>query len=554
MSLAATASLALCLLGTQTPPAADAAVRYQQLVTEARVAFDRGQIASKRDQLEEAVKISDSDGNVWHWLGISRYQNKAYPEAIKAYQEAIRKGGFANKFEADCHYDIACCYALQGQIEPAFASLQRSMDLGFRSLDHIRTDEDLTILRNDPRWEVLTATKDVSKMTRDEGWRYDIWLMNRELRRIHYAPYRYHDAASHDAFIAQLNREVPNLTDNQIKVRMMQFVRRFGDGHTGIRPAHAAGLPAIPVQMSFFQEGLYITAAAPAHRELVGKKVIAVAGRPLSALLPILDTVIPQDNPMGLIAISPRYLSLPALLNGLGIIKSETEIELEFAAETGKPNRVTLLAVPGGPADDWVIARTGDLPRYLKDRNKAYWCEPVPELNALYVQYASVREEAEKMPAFAERVFRTMKEQGLKRLIIDIRFNGGGNTFTSRPFFLQLMAHPEVTARGNLFVITGRNTFSAAQNFATDLDRACDPIFVGEPTGSRPNFVGESVRFALPYSKMEGSISDLYWQRSWPMDDRMWIAPDLPAPPSFELFRVGRDPAMEAIAAYVKAN
>ena len=51
---------------------------------------------------------------------------------------------------------------------------------------------------------------------------------------------------------------------------------------------------------------------------------------------------------------------------------------------------------------------------------------------------------------------------------------------------------------------------------------------------------------------MEGSISDLYWQRSWPMDHRNWIAPNLPAEPTFELFKANRDPALEAILAYIK--
>jgi hypothetical protein len=49
---------------------------------------------------------------------------------------------------------------------------------------------------------------------------------------------------------------------------------------------------------------------------------------------------------------------------------------------------------------------------------------------------------------------------------------------------------------------------------------------------------------------MMGSISDLYWQNSVAMDYRVWIAPQIYAPPSFELFKANRDPAMEAITAY----
>jgi hypothetical protein len=73
---------------------------------------------------------------------------------------------------------------------------------------------------------------------------------------------------------------------------------------------------------------------------------------------------------------------------------------------------------------------------------------------------------------------------------------------------------------------------------------------VGEPTGVSPNFVGESVTFELPFSGVTVTVSDLYWQSSWPMDYRTWIAPDIPAPPTFDSFRRNVDPAMEAILAY----
>jgi hypothetical protein len=79
------------------------------------------------------------------------------------------------------------------------------------------------------------------------------------------------------------------------------------------------------------------------------------------------------------------------------------------------------------------------------------------------------------------------------------------------------------------------------------IERETDAIFVGEPTGSRPNFVGEVVPFTLPFSRTLVNVADVYWQTSWPEDDRPWIAPDLYAPPSFETFSQNRDPAMEAI-------
>ena len=116
-------------------------------------------------------------------------------------------------------------------------------------------------------------------------------------------------------------------------------------------------------------------------------------------------------------------------------------------------------------------------------------------------------------------------------------------------FLHHLIASKWLRRRGALFVIIGRLTFSAAQNTVTAIERETSAIFVGEPTGSRPNFIGERIDFELPYSKVQANAADLFWQTSWPLDYLPWIAPDLYAPPTFESYRRNQDPALDAILA-----
>jgi tetratricopeptide (TPR) repeat protein len=52
-------------------------------------------------------------------------------------------------------YNLACTYAVLGMSEAAFAALQRSLELGYRRLDHVRRDPDLKSLRHDPRFPRL---------------------------------------------------------------------------------------------------------------------------------------------------------------------------------------------------------------------------------------------------------------------------------------------------------------------------------------------------------------------------------------------------------------
>lgn len=187
----------------------------------------------------------------------------------------------------------------------------------------------------------------------------------------------------------------------------------------------------------------------------------------------------------------------------------------------------------------------------MKNNYTDYWFEYLPDAKAVYFQFNRVRNsEQESLAEFCNRMFRFIDEHPVKKLVIDMRWNPGGDTTISLALIHGLIRCEKIDQRGRLFVITGRRTFSAAQNVATMIERNTKAIFAGEPSGSSPNFIGEENAFQLPYSKIMANVSEYFWQSSWPFDYRTWIAPLLYSPPSFEAYRKGRDPAMEAILAY----
>jgi hypothetical protein len=332
-----------------------------------------------------------------------------------------------------------------------------------------------------------------------------------------------------------------------------------GDGHTFLRPA--APHQAIPLQLFHFQEGVFVTAAAPAHADLAGAQILKVGGHNTVDVLAALDPIIHRDNLMGVKALGAVLLRYPLALHGLGLIADADKVTLTVRDAAGHERDVTLNAVParedhlGGQVQkDWVTARRtakAPEPLYPKNRTAPYWFEYRPDLKLVYCQYNAVRNDPkEPLAAFCERLFKFINEKDVQKLVLDLRWNGGGNSFLNRPLVHGLIRCDKVNQPGKLFVVIGRNPFSAAMNCTTDIEMHTNAIFVGEPTGSSPNFIGETNRLTLPYSKMSGSISNLYWGRSWPMDYRTWIAPQLYAPPSFALYKDNRDPALEAILDY----
>jgi len=251
------------------------------------------------------------------------------------------------------------------------------------------------------------------------------------------------------------------------------------------------------------------------------------------------------------------------MLEALDIVPNAAVVPLTLRGMDGETRLVSLSPVPAEPSpvrrrrlpclEGWRFlpdTLSAPPPLHLRNPDANYWFTELREQRTVYCQFNRVADHPrESLAEFSRRLLEHVADHDIDRLVIDVRANGGGNTFLEMPFLHGLVASRKVNRRGRLFVIIGRATFSAAQNFATLVQRHTEAVFVGEPTGSSPTFVGESVEFRLPYSGLRANVSDLLWQSSWPMDYRTWIAPTLYAPPTFKAFAANRDPAMEAILA-----
>ena len=59
--------------------------------------------------------------------------------------------------QSGASYNAACCYALAGDADRAFAELTRAIEAGYRDRSHMQQDEDLASLHEDPRWSEAVA-------------------------------------------------------------------------------------------------------------------------------------------------------------------------------------------------------------------------------------------------------------------------------------------------------------------------------------------------------------------------------------------------------------
>jgi hypothetical protein len=144
-------------------------------------------------------------------------------------------------------------------------------------------------------------------------------------------------------------------------------------------------------------------------------------------------------------------------------------------------------------------------------------------------------------------MFKKIEQGKYKTIVLDIRLNGGGDNTLVEPLQASFRSMPAFQTKGQFFVIIGRMTQSAAENFTTFLERNTKAIFVGEPTGESPNHFGDPDPIELPSSGISINLSRKRWDDSVAGDNRPWMQPGISAPLTLSDFRKGRDPAVAAI-------
>lgn len=396
------------------------------------------------------------------------------------------------------------------------------------------------------------------------GWHEDLDVLARAMPAAHPNLFHALGRQQFDAAIADVRRRLPTSVRHQVIVELMRLAAAIGDGHTSVSPwRDPVGFHTLPVSLYRFADGYYVRAATREQAALLGTRVTHVGGVPIDSAEQLVAPLIGRDNDMGVSMYAPILLVMPEVLHAVRLSGDLRSAELTVEAG-GRPRTATLgRAGPfphlsatdpadtlWGPRDGWVDLRdSAAVPLWLSRLTETYWFSYLPEGELLYCQLNAIEERGEGFDAFFARAFAAADSQGARRFVLDLRHNGGGDG-TKNPAIVRPLLRSRFDERGRLFVITGRRTFSAAQMLICELERWTSPIFVGEPSASRDNHYGDSKLLVLPNSRITVRVSTLWWQFWDARETRPWIEVDLPAPLTADAYRAGRDPALEAIAAY----
>ena len=267
-------------------------------------------------------------------------------------------------------------------------------------------------------------------------------------------------------------------------------------------------------------------------------------------------------NEMYVKAYGIHYLTFPEFLHAQRVIPElKTTLNLRLEKE-GRAFDALVTAVPAErfprqygmviPGPDWVESRDlSGTPLYLKQLDKIYHMEYLPDQKVVYVRQSQVQDqEGEDIPSFYGRVFKFIEENDVEKLILDLRLNGGGNNYKNKPVVTGIIRSQKIDHPGKFMVIIGRRTFSACMNLVNELDTYTNAVFVGEPTSENVNFYGDNRPVNLPNSGINAYLSFAWWQDKPQWENGPWKAPHLATGMTFEQYRTNQDQALEAALAF----
>jgi hypothetical protein len=357
--------------------------------------------------------------------------------------------------------------------------------------------------------------------------------------------------------VAEIEARIPALDSNGIKAEFAGLVALPRDAHSFPNVfTFSLDWHIFPLQLYEFDDGLYVIDAGRESRVVVGSRLVAVGGHAIDAVSRMMRRYLAAENDHGW---KDRFCLVAVLaewLHAAGIIDNAWAAEFTFETPEGQRYVETLKPVHYIPNMYWSSMRKVDdnsPPPIPNDRKTNYRFEYLEPSGTLYFQFNKMvrQPDVESIDDFIGRLGDWVDTHDFDRFVVDLRVNDGGNSAFLGDFVDFIADNDKINRDGRLFAIVSRRTFSAAVMFTAMLVNTTKVIVVGEPTGQGPFFFGGPQPVELPHSKQQYLISSHFTQSDFDCRRRGTIEPDIRVPYTHEDFLAGRDPAMEAILAYI---
>ena len=391
-----------------------------------------------------------------------------------------------------------------------------------------------------------------------------------------------------EAIVGATAARLDTISSTDFELEIARAVAVSHNGHTlsVLGPA----FHGLPLEMEWFADGLYITRVEPAFAPILGAKINKMGAlTPEQALSRTAPFISGTDQ--RILAMSPSYLRLLEVLHKIGATADAASVELSIRLRDGTGRILTMKAAgSANPDPAWgpwlsLIPADASEPGQWLQVLDGVGKRPLTYQSPVDVSTAWVGDNNRVLYVRSNRIFspdptkafdvpiklfdilqHDIVERRPQYVIVDLRFNPGGN-YLNAAFFAQALPRL-LPSNGKVFILVGRNTFSAAIVTAAILkgQGRQHAVLVGETMGDAGSFWAEGGEVTLPNSKMiityASAFHDLghgcsnldrcYWGDVAVGLKGVSLHPQIKIETTFADYAAGRDPVLDRVLSMVK--
>jgi hypothetical protein len=402
-----------------------------------------------------------------------------------------------------------------------------------------------------PVSRVLAGALQTQPATREDHWQEDLTFFAEQFsdRQKDFGKLFPKDQFGRE--LATLRESVSHSSDAEIILGLMRIVADGHLSHDSVRfPQGTMAFHRLPLSLYWFSDGLGVGAAAEEYKQALGARIIRIGSMTPEQLELAVAPYISFENDIWLHQQSAIYLMIEEVLQHFKLTDPDGKVEITFAKADRKPFSI-VVAPREWSAKGASVSATDEfhtpVALYRKQPGSFYWYEYLPDSQTLYIQYSRCQNDPKlSFKDFSQALFAFADAHTIQRTIVDLRFNSGGDSRVIGPLESGLKSRKPLVARGHLYSLIGRNTFSSGLLAAMDFRDDFHAILIGEPTGGKPNSYGEVQTIKLPNSGIEIMCTTKFF-RLMTNSDPPALMPDITVVArSLEDYLAGRDPVLDA--------
>lgn len=346
--------------------------------------------------------------------------------------------------------------------------------------------------------------------------------------------------------VDKIKENLEKMSEAEFYYSLCHLLTLVGDAHTSIgysqsKYGYEQGLP---FAIAKFEDGWRVMILEEEYKDYLGYKIVGINDVTIEEVYEKSKAIIPHENDAWIDSNFSNTINFKEALEYLKVVQKDEDIILKLKSDDQQEIQIPLRGLTEEEIMSIPLARferehtpttyvTQDIYRFLPLTNET-----------LFIQYNSCQEDPNlSMKEFTKQVKTELEANQYNTIVIDLRYNSGGNSSIINPL-LTMLKDKEAT----FYTLIGPNTFSSGIMNAIDTQESLNSTLVGLQTGGNVNGYGEIKFVQMKNEPFSYTYSTKYFEliKGYDKDS---LYPDIDIAQNYESYQKGLDAEVEWILA-----